>query len=173
MRDAFIYNFGRRPTWWLTAIMALAMVIVFELAISAVRRIFWPQDQDLMQEVEKYAGVLDVMKEHAAEAGEAGLAATAGPGDGKRASQDSAADDARPSQQQQEWNGYGAQRGGTGRRRSRKISGDVYGAPPFMATPEERDLDPLDGAGSAVGASRNNGKGKRQSVSTSAHQVDS
>lgn len=169
MRDAFIYNFGRRPTWWLTAIMALAMVIVFELAISAVRRIFWPQDQDLMQEVEKYAGVLDVMKEHSAEAGEAGLAAT---GDGKRASQDSAADDARPSQQQHEWNGYGTQRGGPGRRRSRKISGDVYGAPPFMATPEERALDPLDDAGSVVGTSRDNGKGKRQSVSTTAHQVD-
>lgn len=149
--------------------MALAMVIVFELAISALRRIFWPQDQDLMQEVEKYAGVLDVMKEHAAEAGEAGPAAVAG--DAKRASRDSAAD-ARPSQQQQhEWNGYGAQR--AGRRRSRKISGDVYGAPPFMATPEERDLDPLDGAGSVVGASRDNGKGKQQTVSTSAYQVGS
>lgn len=150
--------------------MALAMVIVFELAISAVRRIFWPQDQDLMQEVEKYAGILDVMKEHAAEVGEAGPAAA--PGDGKRASRDSA-EDARPSQQQQnEWNGYGSQR--SGRRRSRKISGDVYGAPPFMATPEERDIDPLDDAGSVVGASRrDNGKGKRQSVSTSAYQVGS
>lgn len=120
-----------------------------------------------MQEAERYPGVLDVMKEHAAELGEAGPAATTG-GDGKRASRDSAAD-GRPSQQHG-WNDYGSQRGG--RRRSRKISGDVYGAPPFMATPEERDVDPLDDAGSAVGSSRDNVKGKRQSVSTSAYQVD-
>lgn len=147
-------------------VMTLAMVIVFELAISAVRRIYWPQDQDLMQEAERYAGVLDVMKEHAAEMGEAG-ASTAGAGDGKR---DSAAD-ARPSQQH-EWNGLGgSQRGG--RRRSRKISGDVYGAPPFMATPEERDVDPLDDAGSGVGSSKDGVRGKQKSVSTSAYQVGS
>lgn len=144
--------------------MALAMVIVFELAISAVRRIYWPQDQDLMQEAERYAGVLDVMKEHAAETGEAGGTATGG--DGKRASRDSAAV-SQPSQQH-DLNGYGSQR-----RRSRKISSDVYGAPPFMATPEERDVDPLAGAGSAVESSRDNVKGKQQSVSTSAYQVGS
>ncbi|KAJ0117047.1 hypothetical protein J7T55_003463 [Diaporthe amygdali] len=164
VRKAFIYNFGRQPTWWLTAIMALAMVIVFELAVSAVRRIFWPQDQDLIQETEKYAGVLDVMKEHAAELGEASV--TAAGGDGKGASQDLAAN-VRTSQH--EWNGYGQR---AGRRRSRKISGDVYAAPPFTATPEERDLDPLDDAGSLVGASGDNVKGKRQSVRTSAYQVD-
>lgn len=169
VRDAFIYNFGRRPTWWLTAIMTLAMVIVFELAVSAVRRIYWPQDQDLMQEAERYAGVLDVMKEHAAEMGEAGATATATGGDGKRASHDSAAD-ARPSQQH-EWNGLGSQRGG--RRRSRKISGDVYGAPPFMATPEERDVDPLDDVGSGIGSSRDHVRGKQKSASTSAYQMGS
>lgn len=148
--------------------MALAMVIVFELSISALRRIFWPQDQDLMQEAEKYAGVLDVMKEHAAELGEATSVA-----DGKRASRDSAADAPRPSQQQQqEWNGHGASQR-AGRRRSRKISGDVYGAPPFTATPEERAVDPLDDGGSVVGSSRDHVKGKQQSVSTSAYPVDS
>lgn len=169
VRDAFIYNFGRRPTWWLTAIMTLAMVIVFELAVSAVRRIYWPQDQDLMQEAERYAGVLDVMKEHAAEMGEAVATATATGGDGKRASHDSAAD-ARPSQQH-EWNGPGSQRGG--RRRSRKINGDVYGAPPFMATPEERDVDPLDDVGSGIGSSRDHVRGKQKSASTSAYQMGS
>lgn len=148
--------------------MALAMVIVFELSISALRRIFWPQDQDLMQEAEKYAGVLDVMKEHAAELGEATSVA-----DRKRTSRDSAADAPRPlQQQQQEWNGYSASQR-AGRRRSRKISGDVYGAPPFMATPEERNVDPLDDAGSVVGSSRDHVKGKQQSVSTIAYQVDS
>lgn len=157
--------------------MALAMVIVFELAVSAVRRIFWPQDQDLMQEAERYAGVLDVMKEHAAEAGEAGpgAAANATGGDGKRASRDSASGAAeRPPQQQQqqqqhEWNGHGAAR--SVRRRSRKISGDVYGAPPFMATPEERDVDPLGDAGSVAGSSRGNARGQQKSASTSTYQV--
>lgn len=168
MRDAFIYNFGRKPTWWLTAVMALAMVIVFELAVSAVRRIFWPQDQDLMQEAEKHAGMLDVMREHAAEAGEAGEAGVAG----KRASEDPAADGAaRPSQQQYKWSGFGHQR--AGRRRSRKLSGDVYGAPPFMATPEERGVDPLDDAGSfVVPSGAGNVKGKQHSVSTGTYRVD-
>ncbi|KUI52838.1 putative phospholipid-transporting ATPase DNF3 [Cytospora mali] len=73
VRDGMTNNFGRTPTWWLTVVMALAVVILFELSLSAVRRIFWPQDQDLMQEVERYAGVLDVMREHAAEMGEAGI----------------------------------------------------------------------------------------------------
>ncbi|KAI3396407.1 hypothetical protein diail_12215 [Diaporthe ilicicola] len=174
VRDAFIYNFGRKPTWWLTALMALAMVVVFELAVSAVRRIFSPQDQDLMQEAEKYAGVLDVMREHAAaEAGEAGAGAGAGAdaagGDGKRASEDPAAQGARSSSQH-DWNGYGQR---TSRRRSRKLSGDVYAAPPFTATPEESGVDPLDEAGVFVGSSRtDNVKGKQSSVSTSAYRVD-
>lgn len=155
--------------------MALAMVIVFELAVSAVRRIFWPQDQDLMQEAERYAGVLDVMKEHAAEAGEAGpgadAAASATGGDGKRTSRDSAADAAErpPQQQPHEWNGHGGPR--AARRRSRKISGDVYGAPPFMATPEERDLDPLGDAGSVAGSSGDNARGQQKSASASTYQV--
>lgn len=151
--------------------MALAMVIVFELAVSAVRRIFWPQDQDLMQEAERYAGVLDVMKEHAAEAGEAGPGAAAVTGgDGKRASRDSAAERPSPQQQQHEWNGHsGGPR--AARRRSRKISGDVYGAPPFMATPEERDVDPLGDAVSVAGSSGDNARGQQKSASTRTYQV--
>lgn len=167
VRDAFIHNFGTRPTWWLTAIMALSIVIVFELSVSAVRHIFWPQDQDLMQEAEKYAGVLDVMKEHAAEMGEAGAAATSG--DGKRTSRDSA-DGPRSSQQQQnERHSHGAQR--AARRQSRKISSDVYGPPVFMATPEERVMDPLNDVESVPGSSRHHVKGKQSTVSTSAYQV--
>jgi phospholipid-translocating ATPase len=141
------------------------MVIVFELSISAIRRIFWPQDQDLMQEAEKYAGVLDVMKEHAAEVGEAGAASR----DDAAAVAGDADADARPSQHH-EWNGRGSLH--AGRRRSRKISGDVYGAPPLMATPEERDVDPLDGAGSVVGPSRDNMTGKQKSITAETYRVD-
>ncbi|OIW30341.1 phospholipid-translocating P-type ATPase [Coniochaeta ligniaria NRRL 30616] len=72
VRGAFLKNFGRNPTWWLTGLMTLAAVIVFELLAASVRRVFWPRDQDLMQELEKDAGIMEVMKEHAAERGEAG-----------------------------------------------------------------------------------------------------
>lgn len=151
--------------------MALSIVIVFELSVSAVRRIFWPQDQDLMQEAEKYAGVLNAMKEHAAETGEAGAAAT--DGGGKRTSRDSLADGPRPSQQQQqqqnEWGDHGA--GRPAKRRSRKISGDVYGAPAFTATPEERDVNPLEDLDAGAGSPRHKAKGKQPTVSTGAYQV--
>lgn len=65
VRDSFMKTFGKDPIWWLTVIMVLAMVILLELGITAMRRIFWPQDQDLMQEAEKYSGVLDLMRDHA------------------------------------------------------------------------------------------------------------
>ncbi|PSS00840.1 hypothetical protein BD289DRAFT_458411 [Coniella lustricola] len=54
VRDAFMDNFGKTSTWWLTLAMVLAMVVVFELAVTALRRIYWPQDQDLVQEQEKF-----------------------------------------------------------------------------------------------------------------------
>ncbi|CAN8096065.1 unnamed protein product [Discula destructiva] len=57
VRGAFIHRFGKQPLWWLTLVMVLIMVTVVELAVTALRRIFWPQDQDLMQEMEKRLGV--------------------------------------------------------------------------------------------------------------------
>jgi phospholipid-translocating ATPase len=71
VRGAFLKNFGRSPTWWLTGAMVLAAAVVFELLVASVRRVFWPRDQDLMQELEKDAGIMEVMREHAAERGEA------------------------------------------------------------------------------------------------------
>jgi phospholipid-translocating ATPase len=75
VRDSFLYNFGRTPTWWLTVVMVLAAAVVFELFVASVRRAFWPQDRDLMQELEKDAGIREVMREHAAERGEAAVGA--------------------------------------------------------------------------------------------------
>ncbi|KAB5531286.1 hypothetical protein GE09DRAFT_1292068 [Coniochaeta sp. 2T2.1] len=71
VRDAFTHNFGRSPVWWLTGLMALVAVIVFELLVASVRRAYWPRDQDLMQALEKDKGIMQVMREHAAERGEA------------------------------------------------------------------------------------------------------
>ncbi|ROW08853.1 hypothetical protein VMCG_02999 [Cytospora schulzeri] len=133
VRDGLLHNFGRNGTWWLTLLLVLAAVTLFELSLSAVRRIFWPQDQDLMQEVERYAGVMDVMREHAAEMGEAGIDIDVDGQDGKDWSGDEYAS-ARSS--------YSA---GWMRRQSYKTSRDLYVAPPFPATPEERG-DPMDEA---------------------------
>jgi len=79
VRDAFLHNFGRNPTWWLTGLMVLVAAVVFELLVASARRVFRPRDQDLMQELEKDAGIMHVMREHAAERGEAGPAAEAVP----------------------------------------------------------------------------------------------
>jgi len=70
VKDAFIEGFGRNALWWLTAFIILCALIIFELAVVMVRRSLWPTDQDLMKEVEHIDGVMDVMKEHAAERGE-------------------------------------------------------------------------------------------------------
>ncbi|KAK3350785.1 hypothetical protein B0H65DRAFT_98865 [Neurospora tetraspora] len=75
VRDAFIKGFGQHAPWWVVCIITLSALIIFEGAISTVRRSLWPTDQDLMKEIEHIEGVLDVMKEHAAERGEAGLPA--------------------------------------------------------------------------------------------------
>ncbi len=52
--------------------VAITAVIVLELLLTGIRRVYFPKDQDLMQEIENYEGVMTVMKEHAAERGEAG-----------------------------------------------------------------------------------------------------
>lgn len=69
VRRAFLDNFGREPMWWATAAMVLVAVVLFELLFASVRRVFWPRDQDLMQELEKEAGIMEVMREHAEAAG--------------------------------------------------------------------------------------------------------
>jgi phospholipid-translocating ATPase len=71
VRDAFIQNFGRDAGWWITGILTLTAVVVLELVMASLRRVYWPRDQDLMQELEKDEGIMEVMREHAAERGEA------------------------------------------------------------------------------------------------------
>lgn len=149
VRDAFFDNFGRIPAWWLTLVMVLAIVLVLELAVTALRRIFWPQDQDLMQEVEKL-GVRVMGEEeeeqNVAELGESGADPIVGSGLGHKLKKwgFSGSLEGRRS-------GVGAGKSGT-RRPSRKLSGgDVYVAPPFASTPvDEREMDPLAEAASEL-----------------------
>lgn len=153
VRDAFLETFGRDPVWWLTIIMVLAMLILLELMITAVRRIFWPQDQDLMQEAEKDAGVLDVMKEHTTELGEAETES-----------------DQKPALSHGEAKLRFLRWGSRPRRRpTKRVSGDVYVAPPFVATPSgEGEGNPMDEAGAK--AARTDEKRKR-GTTTSVSEV--
>ncbi|KAK3685126.1 hypothetical protein B0T22DRAFT_516968 [Podospora appendiculata] len=73
VRSAFTKGFGRNATWWIVCFLALSALIMLEVTVKLLRKSLWPTDQDLMQEVEHIDGVLDVMKDHAAERGEAGL----------------------------------------------------------------------------------------------------
>lgn len=70
---AFLRNFGKSGMWWIMHAVILSALVVFELAIIVVRRTFWPTDTDLAQEMEHVDGVMEIMKEHAAERGEGGV----------------------------------------------------------------------------------------------------
>lgn len=131
VRDGLFENFGRNPVWWLGLVMVLAVVVVGELSVTAVRRVFWPVDGDLMQEIEQMAKkdrkrmlkgqlIEDNDDDGLAELGEArrGLVGALSGRLGR-------------------WGG---------RRASKTVSGDVYMAP-FVATPDERSVNPLEAAG--------------------------
>jgi phospholipid-translocating ATPase len=53
VRDAFIHNFGHRLQWWTIVLLELFTLVVMELVVQAVRRVYWPTDQDLMQRIER------------------------------------------------------------------------------------------------------------------------
>ena len=57
VRHAFLLNFGRKLQWWATMLVGLAMLVVLELVVQGIRRVYWPTDQDLMQRIEKDMGV--------------------------------------------------------------------------------------------------------------------
>ncbi|CAK7224184.1 drs2 neo1 protein [Sporothrix bragantina] len=84
VHGAFLYNFGRTATWWVTLIVALAAVVVLELVVGGVRRLLFPTDLDLMQQIEHDRDVRAVLHEHAAENGEmgGGYEMAGGAGDG-------------------------------------------------------------------------------------------
>ncbi|KAK0664244.1 putative phospholipid-transporting ATPase DNF3 [Lasiodiplodia hormozganensis] len=46
-------RFGRNALWWLTLIMILACVVIFEIGIKTARAAFWTTDVDRFQELEK------------------------------------------------------------------------------------------------------------------------
>lgn len=166
MRNTFRNNFGRNPVWWLTGLAALAVVIVLELAVSGIRRVYFPTDQDLMQEVEKNRAVKGVVRDHAgitAEEGEAGP-------DAQRAGEDDDADDDKTrasSTDMERWSFSGGSRRrlsdaastsvpASGSRRVSRLGVEEYVPPPFTPPVEERD-DPFAAAFSAGSSSTKKG----------------
>lgn len=72
VRDGFLDNFGRQLCWWASILLGLATLTVIELVVQAIRRVYWPTDQDLMQRIEKDARARSKMQASAlaAEKGE-------------------------------------------------------------------------------------------------------
>ncbi|KAI8963107.1 phospholipid-translocating P-type ATPase [Daldinia sp. FL1419] len=71
VRHSFVSEFGNKLGWWAAAGATVAAVVTFELGLTALQRIYFPRDQHLWQEIEREGGVSGVLKEHAAEEGQA------------------------------------------------------------------------------------------------------
>ncbi|KAJ4864011.1 cation transport ATPase (P-type) domain-containing protein [Trichoderma breve] len=69
VRDEFIHNFGPRLSWWTSLVLGLVTPIIMELAVQAVRRVYFPTDQDLMQRIEKDANSKEILKKYAMDGG--------------------------------------------------------------------------------------------------------
>ena len=67
VRSSFFDSFGQSFTWWLTLILILASVHVFELAVAALRATFLPEDADVFQTLEKDPEVKRRFEEASAE----------------------------------------------------------------------------------------------------------
>ena len=73
--DALIYyvnhgildRFGRNPLWWLTLILIVVSVCIFELIVKAVRVAIWPSDVDIFQALEQDIEVRKRFEESAAD----------------------------------------------------------------------------------------------------------
>lgn len=51
--DDFLSYYGRDFSWWLNTILILTALIMFDLAVTSIRKSFWPTDTDVFQELEQ------------------------------------------------------------------------------------------------------------------------
>jgi hypothetical protein len=170
VRDAFLRNFGRNGVWWVTGIMVLSVLLVYELGVSSIRRIYFPEDEDLMQEMERYGKRLAQSDEEiGGEMDKAGLGDGGGDGLGSGGRRDSKVlvittppgddivgtakvDFAHPTWQRRSIDASSGAAGGAAgaglsistahNRRSRRLD-DEYVPPPFTPPVEERE-NPFD-----------------------------
>ncbi|KAK4122150.1 phospholipid-translocating P-type ATPase [Parathielavia appendiculata] len=166
VRDAFVHGFGRQGMWWLVHLVVLSALVVFELGVTAVRKSLWPTDRDLMQEMEHAKGVKELLREHAADGGEAGIVSAGNDGETAGAVKGGDAASLRtvtstsvsmqsprheatvPGWQRWEPQGpvsqYGHSAGGTARRAT-----EEFARPQFTPPAEERD-NPMERAGTKI-----------------------
>ena len=50
-------RFGRNPLWWLTLVLGVMAVVLFEIITKTIRTAIWPSDVDTFQALEHDAGV--------------------------------------------------------------------------------------------------------------------
>ncbi|KAK0619755.1 hypothetical protein B0T14DRAFT_496424 [Immersiella caudata] len=179
VRDRFIKGFGDTWMWWLVTFMVLSAVVVFELAVSALRKSLFPTDQDLMQEVEQVDGAVYLVNSRGHAAGPGSGEDGAGdngetPGNGKPTRHGKRGDAVSiktitsASSETPEtgtgfswpWEGSGNSAGQVNKRGSRYTPGEEYLRPPFTPTAEERE----EGAETSEGGSKK-AQGPRARVS--------
>ncbi|KAH0497909.1 hypothetical protein TgHK011_005191 [Trichoderma gracile] len=163
VRDDFIHNFGPRLSWWTTLLLGLVTPIIMELAVQAIRRVYWPTDQDLMQRIEKDANSKEILKRYAADGAadlEAGDTRTQGTeveemglrnaqreeGATLLADHDGAAERSRSPESQSMSADPRTSSGNLEQRRSVRVSRDDYRPPRFTPPAEERE-NPLEAVG--------------------------
>lgn len=87
VREGFFHTFGNKLSWWAASIGAILAVLVLELGVASLRRIYFPTDMDLWQEIEHQGQdkVQRVIDEHtAAEQGQIQQQAEMPPREGDR-----------------------------------------------------------------------------------------
>lgn len=71
VHGGFIHVFGTQLWWWASVGLGLVAVVGLELVLTAVSRVYFPTDAEQWQEIERAGDVRKVLKEHAAEHGDA------------------------------------------------------------------------------------------------------
>jgi len=67
VKDGLLDRFGQNGLWWLTLILVVSSVILFELGVSSMRAAIWPTDVDIFQEYEQDREIRKRFEEAAAE----------------------------------------------------------------------------------------------------------
>jgi len=57
VRDGFIHGFGHSLLWWAVVLLIVSTTVLFEIAVSATRKIFWPSDAEVWQVLQMDKGV--------------------------------------------------------------------------------------------------------------------
>jgi phospholipid-translocating ATPase len=91
VRSGFLKHFGGSGKWWLVILAIIDAVLIFEIALQAIKKIWLPSDVDVWQVLEKDK----VIKRRLAVAGGTDSGARTSIGQGKTTTEDKTKDNAR------------------------------------------------------------------------------